>query len=161
MAESSGHRACVVVPCFNETSRLPTQSFSNFFSKLSSTCPSPLLLLLLDDGSSDRTSTLLQSIASSCPSHVCLLTSRSPRPHCAGNQRCFSHPHRRLKLSHSPATPAKLKLSVTACAAPSPAAVLSSATGTVIYPPRLRPSPTFSCALFVHPCVLSGLSTEA
>jgi len=59
----------VVVPCFNEESRLPRQAFVNFVAK-----HDDIAFLFVDDGSRDGTRTLLHSLQAAAPTSFAVLS---------------------------------------------------------------------------------------
>jgi dolichyl-phosphate beta-glucosyltransferase len=59
----------VVVPCFNEESRLPRQAFVNFVKK-----HHDIAFLFVDDGSRDGTRSLLYSLQAAAPSSFAVLS---------------------------------------------------------------------------------------
>src|SRR3569833_1558353 len=60
--------ASVVVPCYNEENRIDVRSFEEFLS-----CERGPKLLFVDDGSRDRTRTLLEQLCRSNPARAGLL----------------------------------------------------------------------------------------
>ena len=54
----------VVVPCYNESDRLDREAFAEFASRTG------VELLFVDDGSTDDTLQLLNSLAARCPAHI-------------------------------------------------------------------------------------------
>lgn len=56
-------KVCIVIPCYNEALRLPTQQLLHFAS-----AHSALDFVLVNDGSTDNTQTILDSLAAQLPS---------------------------------------------------------------------------------------------
>lgn len=57
--------ACIIIPCYNEKARLPTQDFLNFLSRTPN-----VNFCFVDDGSTDGTSTLLEDLQAQYPKQI-------------------------------------------------------------------------------------------
>lgn len=56
---------CIIVPCYNEANRFPQEQFKQFLSKFTA-----VQLVLVDDGSTDNTLTLLKVLSENFPHQV-------------------------------------------------------------------------------------------
>ena len=56
---------CIIVPCYNEANRFPQEQFKQFLSKQTA-----VQLVLVDDGSTDNTLTLLTALSAHFPQQV-------------------------------------------------------------------------------------------
>jgi len=59
---------CIIVPCYNEANRFPQEQFKQFLSKQTA-----VQLVLVDDGSTDNTLTLLTALSAHFPQQVEIL----------------------------------------------------------------------------------------
>lgn len=60
---------CIIVPCYNEANRFPEEQFKQFLSKHPA-----VELILVNDGSSDNTLSLLTSLSAAFPQQVKILS---------------------------------------------------------------------------------------
>jgi dolichyl-phosphate beta-glucosyltransferase len=61
------HQYAIIVPCYNEEKRFPYADFFSF-----ATNNPEVLLCFVNDGSKDRTLSVLRGIQSSCPQNICI-----------------------------------------------------------------------------------------
>ncbi len=66
--ETTSHTLCLVIPCYNEYDRLPETQFRSFLES-----PADVLLLFVNDGSTDGTSVKLQALSRDYPKKVMVL----------------------------------------------------------------------------------------
>ena len=61
-------KTCLVVPCYNEAQRFPQETFLSFLAQHSG-----LSVVLVNDGSSDATASMLRSVQAKAPEQVHVL----------------------------------------------------------------------------------------
>lgn len=64
---TSHHKYAVVVPCYNEENRLPYAAFLNFAQN-----HPEVILCFVNDGSKDKTLSVLRGLQSECPKNICV-----------------------------------------------------------------------------------------